>query len=101
MSTRGCYGDGAAWVGQVPRYASVYVERPRSSLPWIVAAAGLGASLLWARHQSRQIEQLSAAAGIPYKSFTSDLRDSASRLTSRLRSRPARNGLAAPTKGED
>lgn len=86
MSARGYYGvHNGPRVGQAP---AVYVERPRSSVPWFVAAVGFGAAFLWTRHQSKQIEKLSAASGIPYKSFAADLRDSARGLAARVTSRP-------------
>ena len=101
MTARGYYGTSAAYVGQVPtRQSTVYVERDRSNVPWILGALSLGASLLWARHQSRQIEQLYKASGMPYKSFASDLRDSARSVTSRLTSRSAR-GDGPTRKSED
>lgn len=94
MSGRGHYGaNGVAYVGQAPtRQSTVYVERDRSSLPLVLGAISLGASLLWARHQSRQIEQISKASGIPYKSFTSDLRERARSLAAWVARKPAREG---------
>lgn len=88
MNARGQYGP--PWVGQVPaRAATIYVEREQSSVPLILGAIALGGALLWARHQSLQIEQLYKKAGLPQQSFAASLRQgtrsSLSSLADRLR----------------
>lgn len=80
MNERGQYGR--TRVGQVSPSpatpATIVVERERSSkVPWIVGAIAVGAAALWARHQSRQIQQLYKAADLPQQSFTSSLRQDA------------------------
>ena len=71
--------DGAPRVGQViPAPAAIYVPREPSSVgAWILGTIAVGSALLWARHQSRQIEQLYKTAGLPQQSFASSLRQSA------------------------
>lgn len=81
MNERGQYGsNGSPRVGQIP----VYVERESSSVgAWILGTILVGGSVLWARHQSQQIEQLYKTAGLPHQSFTSSLRSSVRSLPSR------------------
>jgi hypothetical protein len=93
---RGQYGkNGETRVG-----ATVYVERKSSSIvPWIVGTIAVGGVVLWARHQSKQIEQLYKTAGLPQQSFGADLRQSAKALPARTSA--ALRGLAErvqPTK---
>ena len=77
VNARGQYG--APRVGQLsPQAATVYVERePSSVIAWILGTIAVGGAVLWARHQSRQIEQLSKTAGLPHQSFASSLRQGA------------------------
>jgi len=77
MNSRGQYGSSR--VGQVvPAPAAVYVEREPSSVgAWILGTIAVGGAVLWARHQSRQIEQLYKTAGLPQQSFAEGLRQGA------------------------
>ena len=77
MNGRGQYGS--ARVGQLPsRATTVYVEREPSSVgAWILGTIAVGGAVLWARYQSRQIEQLYKTAGLPHQSFPSSLRQGA------------------------
>lgn len=90
MNERGSYGkNGAPRVGQVP----VYVERQSpSTAAWIIGVIAAGGAVLWARHQSRQIEQLQSSVGMPHQSFASSLREGARaslrRLSERVRPEP-------------
>lgn len=94
MNQRGQYGT--ARVGQVIPAPAVYVARERepSTVAWILGAAVLGSALLWARHQSRQIEQLYKKTELPYQSFTTSLRQSAGASLRGIaeRVRPKRQG---------
>ena len=92
---RGSPGVGSPLVGQVPpRTATVYVEREPSSAVRILSAIAVVGSVLWTRHQSRQIEQLYKKVGLPHQSFTASLRqgagDSLRGLAERVR--PKRQG---------
>jgi hypothetical protein len=93
MNERGHYGTPR--VGQDPsRSATVYVERTgASTTAWLLGIAAVGGAVLWARHQSQQIEQLSKASGLPYQTFAGSLRESAKALPSRARE--AYRGIAA------
>lgn len=77
MNERGHYGSPR--VGQAPpATATVYVEREPSSIGvWILGTIAVGGAVLWARHQSRQIEQLYKTADLPQQSFASSLRQGA------------------------
>ena len=77
MNARGQYGSSR--VGQtIPAPAAIYVEREPSSVgAWILGTIAVGSALLWARHQSQQIEQLSKRAGLPHQSFAEGLRQGA------------------------
>ena len=76
MNGRGQYGS--PHVGQIPRTATVYVERePSSAGAWILGTLAVGGAVLWARHQSKQIGQLYKTAGLPQQSFPSSLRQDA------------------------
>jgi len=76
MSERGRYRSVS--IGQAIPAPAIYVERePTSVATWIIGAAAVGGSLLWARHQSRQIEQLYTKADLPYQGFTTSLREGA------------------------
>lgn len=79
---RGHYGNNGTRVGQVP----IYVEREHSSIgKWLLGAVAVGGAVLYARHQSRQIEQLYRTSGVPYQTFTGTLRESARALPTRAR----------------
>ena len=93
MNGRGQYG--APRVGQSPsRTTTVYVEREPSSAGRILSAIAIVGSVLWTRHQSRQIEQLYKTAGLPYQSFTASLRQGVGASLRGLaeRVRPEREG---------
>lgn len=77
MNDRGQYG--APRVGQSPpRATTVYVERKPSSVgAWVLGTIAVGGAVLWARHQSRQIEQLYKTAGLPQQGFAEGLRQGA------------------------
>jgi len=103
---RGHYGkNGAPSVGQYPS-RTIYVEREHSSTgAWLLGALAVGGAVLFARHQSRQIEQLYKTSGLPYQTFTGSLRESARALPTRAREayrgiasrvRPARSPTPAP-----
>lgn len=93
MNERGHYGPPR--VGAVPPQATtVYVEgKGASTTAWVLGIAAVGGALLWARHQSQQIEQLYKTSGIPYQTFAGSLRESAKAIPSRARD--AYRGLAA------
>ena len=93
MNGRGQYGSSR--VGQIaPQATTVYVERKPSSVPKVLGALAVVGSVLWTLHQSRQIEQLYKAAGLPQQSFTTSLRQGASSSLRGLveRVRPKRQG---------
>lgn len=102
MNDRGHYGrkgsNGVPHVGQVP----IYVEHKAPSTgALIVGVAAAAGALLWARHQSRQIEQLYKTSGMPYQSFTGGLRERVRSLPDRaraaLRSAPSHDQPPAAT----
>ena len=70
---RGHYGKNGVSVGaEAPR---IIVEHGGPSIgTWLLGAVVVGGAVLYARHQSRQIEQLSKSSGVPYQSFTGSLR---------------------------
>ena len=94
MNERGQYG--APRVGQIPeRVTTVYVEPEKSSVgSWILATIVAGGAVLWARHQSQQIEQLYKTAGLPHQSFAGSLRQGAGSSLRALaeRVKPKRQG---------
>lgn len=96
MNERGHYGsNGVPRIGQVaPAPAAVYVEREPSSVVRILGALAVVGSVLWTRHQSRQIEQLYKKAGLPYQSFPASLRQGAGASLRGIaeRVRPKRKG---------
>lgn len=63
---------------------------------WIVGALVVGGGILWARHQSQQVERLYATSGLPYQSFAGSLRASAGNamhgIAARVRSRTGEEG---------
>ena len=94
MNGRGQYGPPR--VGQIPeRVTTVYVEPEKSSVgSWILATIAVGGAVLWARHQSQQIEQLYKTAGLPHQSFAGSLRQGAGSSLRALaeRVKPKRQG---------
>ena len=67
MSQRGIYGK--TLMG-----ADVYLVRRESSWgAWIVGGLLVGGAVLWAKHQSNQIEKLYATSGLPYEGFAGSL----------------------------
>src|SRR5207244_1254950 len=75
MNDRGHYGKNGVRVGQQPQHM-IYVESARPSTgALILGAIAVGGAVLYARHQSKQIEQLFKTSGLPYQSFTGDLRE--------------------------
>jgi hypothetical protein len=58
-------------------YVGATMDRGSSVGGWLVGALLVGGGILWARHQSRQVERLYASSGLPYQSFAGSLRDSA------------------------
>jgi hypothetical protein len=70
---RGHYGRNGVSVGaEAPR---IIVEHGGPSIgTLLLGAVAVGGAILYARHQSRQIEQLSKNSGVPYQSFTGSLR---------------------------
>jgi len=52
---------------------------------WIVGAVVVGGVVLWAKHQSDQIEKLYSSAGLPHQSFIDDLRSRSSALSGAAR----------------
>jgi hypothetical protein len=79
---RGYYGSNG-----VPRVgATVYVEKKGASIgTWLLGAAVFGGGILYARHQSQQIEKLYKTGGLPYQTFAGSLRESARELPARAR----------------
>jgi hypothetical protein len=73
-NTRGHYGKNGVSVGaQAP---TIVVEHEGPSIgTLLLGAVAIGGAILYARHQSRQIEQLSKSSGVPYQSFTGGLRE--------------------------
>lgn len=88
MSERGHYGrNGVSRIGQSPQPHTIYVEHKQSSSTgaWIVGALAAGGALLWARHQSRQMEAIYKTSGVPYQTFTAGLRESARSIPARAK----------------
>lgn len=72
MSERGTYGRRVN-IGQVVGAAQ---EQSGTSIGKIVVGTlVVGGAILWLKHQSEQIEKLSAKADVPYESFTESLRE--------------------------
>jgi hypothetical protein len=105
---RGHYGNNVPRVGQDPR--TIYVEHKHSSMSgWLLGAVAVGGAILFARHQSRQIEQIYKTSGMPYQTFTGSLRESARALPVKARAayreittraRPARDAVPVATSTE-
>lgn len=98
MNDRGQYGSPR--VGQMaPRTTTVYVEREPSSIARILGGIVVVGGALWARHQSKQIEQLYKTSGQPYQSFAGSLRQGAGStlrgLADRVRPKRVENAPAA------
>ena len=71
---RGHYGRNGVSIGaQAP---TIVVEHGGPSIgTLLLGAVAVGGAVLYARYQSRQIEQLSKSSGVPYQSFTGNLRE--------------------------
>lgn len=79
---RGQYGKNGVSHGMPP----VYIGHAGSSIgAWILGAVAVGGAFLYARHQSKQIEQLYKAEGLPYQSFAGSLREDVRALPTRAR----------------
>lgn len=52
---------------------------------WIIGGLVVGGGVLWARHQSAQLEKLYKTAGLPQQSFTEGLKESAKALPTRAK----------------
>jgi len=76
MRERGTYGRAIVGADGGPRGSSLGT--------WIVGGVLVGAAVLWARHQSNQIERLYAAAALPHQSFAAGLRERARELSGDL-----------------
>lgn len=116
---RGHYGkNGVPYIGAaVPAHPqTIYVAQEHSSvLTWLIGGLAIGGAFLWARHQTKQIEQIAKTSGAPYQSFTSSLREDVRALPSRAREtyhdiaeriRPSRKPARSPAlpsmhEGED
>jgi len=89
---RGHYGSRSPRVGSLP---TIYVEHGGASIgTLLLGAVAIGGGLLWARHQSRQIEQLYKTSGTPYQTFAGSLSESAKELPTRARA--AYHGFVRP-----
>ena len=76
MSQRGVYGKPLMGADVY------YVQRGGSSFgTWLVGGLLVGGAVLWAKHQSDQIEKLYSATGLPHESFAQDLRARGKALT--------------------
>lgn len=73
MRERGTYGRAIVGTVGAPRCSSLGT--------WLVV---FGVAVLWARHQSSQIDKLYAAAGLPHQSFAAGLRERARELSGGL-----------------
>lgn len=97
VSGRGVYGApllGASFPeGQGARYADA---RGTSLGAWLVGGLLVGGAVLWAKHQSSQIEKLYATAGLPHQSFVESLRARSREISSTAREKIHR--LTAPRK---
>lgn len=79
---RGQYGKNGVPPGMPP----VYISGGGSSIAaWVLGAVAVGGAFLYARHQSKQLEQLYKAGGLPYQSFTGSLREDIRSLPTRAR----------------
>lgn len=73
MAERGMYGRGC------------YGYRESSFGTILVGGLAIGAGLLWAKHQSDQVEKLYSSAGLPYESFGKYLGEGTKRLSGAAR----------------
>lgn len=73
MGVRGSYGE-TRGPAEAARGASLGT--------WIVGGLLVGGAVLWARHQSSQIEKLYRVEGLPYQTFGSQASERASDLSS-------------------
>jgi hypothetical protein len=82
---RGYYGrNGVSSVSRVG--ATVYVEKKGASIgTWLLGAAVIGGGILYARHQSQQIEKLYKTGDLPYQTFAGSLREDVRALPARAR----------------
>jgi len=64
MSARGIYGSSEIGWGT-----------------WLIGGLAVGGAVLWAKHQTDQVEKLFATAGLPYQGFASSLRIRAGELS--------------------
>ena len=90
MNQRGQYGrngfNSVPLMGQQAHPTTVYVEREHSSVgKWILGTIVVGGALLWARHQSKQMEAIYKSSGLPYQSFAGGLYESAKSIPSRAK----------------
>lgn len=67
MSQRGVYGKPLMGADVY------YVQRGSSWGTWIVGGLLVGGAVLWAKHQSDQIEKLYATSGLSYEGFSKSL----------------------------
>ena len=58
-----------------------YGGRGASLGTWLIGGLVAGGAVLWAKHQTDQIEKLYATAGLPYQSFPRSLRTRAGVLS--------------------
>lgn len=68
MSARGTYGRDSS-------------DRGSSLGTWLLGGLIVGGAVLWAKHQSDQIEKLYTTTGLPYQSFGRNLRARAGELS--------------------
>jgi hypothetical protein len=67
MSQRGVYGKPLMGADVY------YVQRGSSLGTWIVGGLLVGGAVLWAKHQSNQLEKLYTTSGLPYEGFARSL----------------------------
>jgi len=103
MNSRGAYGETSAAVSR----------EPKSLLgTWVVGGLLVGGAVLWARHQSSQLEKLYASGGLPYQTFGASLRaqtrelsstalEKIQELTRRLDTRERRKGVLEIAKKKE
>jgi hypothetical protein len=77
-SLRGTYG--VSRLGADP-----HGQRGSSIGTWIIGGLVVGGAVLWAKHQSDQVEKLYAQAGLPHQSFVEGLRERSKELSGAAR----------------
>jgi hypothetical protein len=77
MSGRGIYGT--------PRIAGDGSTCGSSWGTWIVGGLVVGGAVLWAKHQSDQVDKLYTTVGLPHQSFTESLAARTKELSSSAR----------------